>query len=230
MVRTLTEQIYKAVREQIINLRIKPGEKLSESKLATEYNVSRGPIRNVIQKLAQDELVIIRPQIGTVVVPISLQKAKDILQVRVLLETYAAKEAAKKADLTDLQMLEGKLYELKNLPADSDEKKEALFATDNLLHQTIWRLCGNKEVAHIITNYKDEIQRIRLSTLELANRLTPSEQEMEDIFQAIKNKNPQAARKAMQIHIENIMNAIDHALQENKSKGFPGVGGQDNEA
>ena len=205
------------MRDDIIHHRIKPGEKLSEAKLAAEYKVSRGPVRNVIQKLAQDELVEIKPQIGTIVMPISWQKAKDILQVRLLLEAFAAEEAAKKAQPEDLVELEAKLEELENMPGDSEKKKADLFATDNLLHQTIWKLCGNREIAHIITNYKDEVQRIRLSTLELANRFTPSEHEMRLIFETLRDQDPAAARQAMSVHIENITRAMDQTIQKTKA-------------
>ena len=213
MAGTLTDKIYNALRDDIINLRIKPSTKLSEAKLAADYKVSRGPIRNVVQRLVQDELVEVKPQIGTIVMPISLQKARDILQVRLLLEPFAAEEAAKKAAPDELAELEAELNELERLPEDSAEKKTSLFAADNLLHQTIWRLCGNHEIAHIITNYKNEMLRIRLSTLELANRLTPSAKEMEHIFQTLKDRDPAAARQAMETHIGNIMKAFDVAMK-----------------
>jgi DNA-binding GntR family transcriptional regulator len=56
MAETLTERVYRVLREDIVNLRMKPGDKISEVKLAEIYNVSRGPIRNVIQKLQQENL------------------------------------------------------------------------------------------------------------------------------------------------------------------------------
>ena len=49
MAKNLAEEVYERLHDDIINLRIKPGEKVSEAKLAEKYNVSRGPIRQVMQ-------------------------------------------------------------------------------------------------------------------------------------------------------------------------------------
>ncbi|MGB5745772.1 MAG: GntR family transcriptional regulator [Desulfobacterales bacterium] len=204
MAETLTEKVYRVLREDIVNLRMKPGDKISEVKLADIYNVSRGPIRNVIQKLQQENLVVVKPQVGTVIAPISLENARDILEIRLLLEPHAAEIAAKHIQEEDIEFLENKFEEL-----NSSEDLEKLFETDIALHQTIWRLCGNKIIPNIINSYRDEIQRIRLSTIDLANRLVPTVTEMKKIFEALKARSPEGARESMYAHILNIKNAIE---------------------
>ena len=210
MAETLTERVYRVLREDIVNLRMKPGYKISEAKLAEIYNVSRGPIRNVIQKLQQENLVVVKPQVGTIIAPISLENARDILEIRLLLEPHAAEIAAKHIQEEDIEFLEKKFEEL-----NSSEDREKLFEADITLHQTIWRLCGNKEIANIINGYRDEIQRIRLSTLDLANRLVPTVTEMKKIFEALKARNPEGARESMYAHILNIKSAIEAVLNRN---------------
>ena len=204
MAETLTERVYRMLREDIVNLRMKPGDQISEVKLAEIYNVSRGPIRNAVQKLQQENLVVVKPQVGTIITPISFEKAGDILEIRLLLEPHAAEIAAKHIQEEDIEFLEKKFEEL-----NSSEDREKLFETDIVLHQTIWRLCGNKEIPNIINGYRDEIQRIRLSTIDLANRLVPTLTEMKKIFEALKARNPEGARESMYAHILNIKNAIE---------------------
>ena len=210
MAETLTERVYRMLREDIVNLRMKPGDKISEVKLTEIYNVSRGPIRNAVQKLQQENLVVVKPQVGTIITPISFEKAGDILEIRLLLEPHAAEIAAKHIQEEDIEFLEKKFEEL-----NSSEDREKLFETDIALHQTIWRLCGNKEISNIINGYRDEIQRIRLSTIDLANRLVPTVTEMKKIFEALKARNPEGARESMYAHILNIKNAIEAVLNRN---------------
>ncbi len=104
--RTLTDHIYESLRDDILELRLRPGEKLSEVKLAERYGVSRAPIRNVIARLEQAKLVVVRPQIGTLISPISFEKLLDILEVRLLLEPQAAAAAAERIDAGDLELLD----------------------------------------------------------------------------------------------------------------------------
>jgi DNA-binding GntR family transcriptional regulator len=182
--------------------------------MANIYNVSRGPIRNAIQKLQQENLVVVKPQIGTIITPISLEKAGDILEIRLLLESHAAAVAARNITDEDITLLESKFREL-----NYSEDRDKLFETDILLHKTIWKHCENREIPAIINNYRDEIERIRRSTLELGNRLVPSVSEMKDIVEALKARDPVRAGDAMRAHILNIKNAIETVLIE--KQGVP---------
>lgn len=218
MAETLTEKVYRKLRDDIINLRIPPGEKISEVKLADKYKVSRAPIRNVIQKLQQENLVVVKPQVGTIIMPVSLEKAGDILEIRLWLEPRAAEVAAQKVTAEDIRQLQLRFDELEKDEPDGEEKREKLFATDILLHQTIWKRCGNNEISYIINNYRDEIQRIRLSTLAYANRNIPTVREIEEIFKALKAQDANRAQKAMYEHIKNIKDAIEMILKKKRGK------------
>lgn len=217
-VKTLADQVYEKIKEDIVSLRIKPGEKLSESQLAAQYMVSRAPVRDAIRKLQQDKLVLVKPQIGTIVAPVSLDKARDICQIRLLLEPYAAEVAAEKITVEDQKMLTNQFAKIAQVEDDPDLKKEYIHETDTILHKTIWRLCENREIYHIIDGYKDEIHRIRLATAKLANRLVPTEQEMKEIYWALLKKDRKASREAMYSHISNLKKAIEGVLaEENES-------------
>jgi DNA-binding GntR family transcriptional regulator len=214
MKKTLADHIYDTLRKDIIELRIKPGEKLSEAQLAKRFNVSRAPIRGVIQKLQQEEFVLVKPQIGTIIMPISFKKARDILEVRLLLEPYAAEIAARNVTDDDLEVLKFNLERLAKKQDDLEAQREKLFAADSLLHQTIWRLSGNKEIYTIINTYRDEIQRIRLATLELADRFIPSEKEMWQIYEALAQRDPERAREVMYVHLSNIKSALESIAEK----------------
>ncbi len=212
--KTTIDYIYDSLRSDIIELRIKPGEKISEAQMAAKYNVSRAPVRAAIRMLRQDQLVLVKPQIGTIISPISLEKAKDICQVRLLLEPYAAALAAERITDEDLQSLTEQFEKLANVAGEPKLKEKRIFETDDVLHRTIWRLCGNMEIYHIIDRYHDEIHRIRLATLKLANRTVPTEEEMRTIYKALREKNSVASRDAMFTHILNLKTAVEEVLVE----------------
>jgi len=206
--KNLSEQVYDSLRRDILEVRILPGEKLSEMQLAARFRVSRAPVRDAITRLQKDHLVQVRPQIGTIVSPISQQNILNVLEIRMLLEPHAAKRAASNFTDQDRELLAYNFHLLSKLEPESEARKRKLHETDALLHQLIWERCGNPEIMLILDRYRGEIQRIRLSNAELGNRLNPSEQEIRAIFDAlVHGDGPQAAR-ALRVHLENIQGAV----------------------
>ena len=213
---TIGNQIYKQLRREILEMRFLPGEKISEAQLATKYNVSRAPIRDAIRSLEQERLVIVKPQVGTIISPVSLDKAVDICQIRLLLEPHAANISAEKIPNEDLAKLEVSFNSIAKLNIKPEEKKSLIFETDLNLHKTIWKFSGNDEIYRILNGYLGQMGRIRLTTAELASRLSPSVKEMFKIFTALKNRNSKEAQSAMYTHIFNIKNAVEDVLKSTK--------------
>lgn len=211
---TISIQIYKTLRREILEMVVKPGEKLSEAQLAEKYQTSRAPVRYAIQRLEQEKLVQVKPQIGTIVAPIQPNTAKEICQVRLLLEPFAASVAAKGMSEEQRENLKKAFEDLKSLPEGSEEKRQKIFETDLLLHRIIWKSCGNSEIYNILKKYSELMNRIRLATAKLANRLLPSEQEMNEIYQALMSRDSEKAQEAMVKHISNIRDAIEGVLAE----------------
>jgi glycerate-2-kinase/DNA-binding GntR family transcriptional regulator len=199
------KDLYDRVYDDIVTLRLKPGEKISEIKLAKRYGAGRASARTVILKLQEEGFLVVKPQAGTVILPISEKKARDILQIRFLLEPFAAEKAAMRISDSDIERLQGKFEKLRLLPAGSDKKISLLAEVDGVLHDTIWRYCGNDEIELLLSRFHPEIHRTQLATRGLQReRATPSEKEIRVIFDALQRHDPTAAREAMCIHILNI--------------------------
>ncbi len=213
--RNLAANIYQTLRKEILELKIEPGEKISEVQLAKKFKVSRAPVRDALNRLQQEKFVMVKPQVGTMVLPVSLGKARDILQVRLLLEPFAAEGAALNVTDEDIDLLEYHFAKLARLK-DIEEKKKKLYETDAILHGIIWERCGNGEIKDILDNYRGEIQRIRLSNAELGGRLTPSEREMRRIYGALVRRDPKGTREAIIIHLKNIQKAVEAIFGDGK--------------
>jgi DNA-binding GntR family transcriptional regulator len=210
---TIGDQIYKALRREIIEMRIKPGEKLSEVQVAERFNVSRAPVRDAIRRLQQEKLVLVKPQVGTIVSQIFPDEAAEICEVRLLIEPHAAFVAASRISDADLALLKAAFDRMLTLPVGSEERRALVFKTDNDLHKTIWLACNNREIDNILDRYLDRMRRIQLATVALANRLEPSEHEMRQIFEGLLARDAGRSRDAMQNHIFNIKKAIDEVMK-----------------
>src|SRR5262249_11558220 len=94
---TLTDRAYRELEEMIVTLRLSPGTVLSEQALAQRLKIGRTPIREALQRLARDGLVVIMPRRGIMVSEINLRLQLRLLEVRRELERLMATLAAERA-------------------------------------------------------------------------------------------------------------------------------------
>ena len=94
---TLTEQAYRALEEQIVTLRLKPGDILSEQMLAATFRIGRTPIREALQRLAREGLVTILPRKGILVSDLNPRNQLLVLEVRRELERLLSRAGAERA-------------------------------------------------------------------------------------------------------------------------------------
>ncbi len=94
---TLTDRAYRELEEMIVTLQLSPGTVLSEQTLAVRLKIGRTPIREALQRLARDGLVVIMPRRGIMVSEISLRLQLRLLEVRRELERLMASLAAERA-------------------------------------------------------------------------------------------------------------------------------------
>ncbi|WP_288951850.1 GntR family transcriptional regulator, partial [uncultured Paracoccus sp.] len=93
--RTVTDQVYDALYQRVINLTLPPGARLSEAEVAAQMGVSRQPVRDAFFRLSQLGFIQIRPQRATIVTQISAGAIRQAHFIRLALETACMREAAR---------------------------------------------------------------------------------------------------------------------------------------
>jgi DNA-binding GntR family transcriptional regulator len=94
---TLTDQAYRLIEEQIVTLRLKPGDVLSEQMLSATLRIGRTPIREALQRLANEGLIIILPRKGILVSDLNPRQQLLVLEVRRELERLLSRGGAERA-------------------------------------------------------------------------------------------------------------------------------------
>ena len=95
---TLTEQAYRLIEEQIVTLRLKPGDVISEQMLSATFKIGRTPIREALQRLAREGLVTVLPRKGILVSDINPRNQLLVLEVRREIERLLSRAGAERAD------------------------------------------------------------------------------------------------------------------------------------
>src|SRR5262249_44464891 len=94
---SLTEKAYRQIEELIVTLQIPPGTVVSEAQLSERLAIGRTPIREALQRLARERLVVVLPRRGIMVSEINVRTQLRLLEVRRELERLIARSAARRA-------------------------------------------------------------------------------------------------------------------------------------
>jgi len=138
---TLSELIYRRLRDQIIWGSISPGTVLSVRKVAEQWHVSPMPVREALRYLTVDELVDVAPRSATRVKRISLEHVREICEMRNLLEPVAARLALPHLAASDIARLRGWLAKMERV-AEKDRPAE-WHRWNERFHAMMFRKCGN---------------------------------------------------------------------------------------
>lgn len=211
---TIYIQIANMLRERILRGEFKPGDPLpSERDLATSLNVSRIPVREAMKSLEYLGLVKYKRGIGVVVQTADLQNIlqvcgplvtsitpevmKNLFDFRLLIEPYAAEQAALAATQEDLDGIAGVLQR----HAQALEKNEPAEEISFEFHSRIMKACGN-QVISTVSMFLSEIQYYsRQWTLWNKERRYAAFKDHQKIFNAIKKRDANLARQTMYSHL-----------------------------
>ena len=200
---TTSKTIYYALREEIINLYLEPGTSISEKELSEKYSVSRTPVREALVRLAQEGLVNIYPQKGTVISLIDLSAVEEGRFLREHLERAVVKEACMEFSQENILSLEMNLKLQKMYIENHDYKK--LFEADEEFHKIIFEGCNKKRIWKSINDGSTEFQRIRVLRLATNSSWDNIYIQHKEIFNAIKNKNSDEAEEFMKKHLNMVI-------------------------
>ncbi|MDZ5700006.1 GntR family transcriptional regulator [Chelativorans sp. M5D2P16] len=194
-------QLYRILRERIVSADLPPGSRISESEVARTYSLSRQPVREAFIKLAEDGLVEVRPQRGTLVRKISPDAVMDARFVREAIEADIVKLVAENVDEGLVRTLQDQIARQRALP---DSEAEAFLALDERFHRTLADAAGKSYAWKVIEDVKLQMDRVRyLSALHFSKRELVIQHSA--IADAIIRRDPEGAAQAMRTHLRKIL-------------------------
>jgi GntR family transcriptional regulator, rspAB operon transcriptional repressor len=200
---TAASKIYSDLRAELVSLRRRPGEPISEAEIALSYGVSRTPVREAILKLSDEGLLEIFPQSGSFVSRIPVGALPEAIIVRTALETTTAQMAAERASASQLLNLHSILERQRE--ADAAGERDAFHQADEMFHAAIADVAGYPGIWTLILQVKVHVDRYRRLTLPQQGRMAQVIAEHDAVLEAIEAHNPAGARAAMEFHLERLL-------------------------
>jgi DNA-binding GntR family transcriptional regulator len=198
--------IYALLRDAIVSAELAPGRQLSENELASLLGVSRTPIREALQRLRDDRLVEIVPQLGTFVTRISTAAVADAQFVREALECAAIREAAPRVRDQDLAGLEAIIRRQEAAREANDYDR--FYVLDDELHHTLCDLSGHEIAWSLSQRAKGHLNRVRRLSLPEPGYLMEMISEHRAVVAAVAQRDPDAAERALRHHLRMVLSTL----------------------
>jgi GntR family transcriptional regulator, rspAB operon transcriptional repressor len=202
----IVPQIIAILRQAIIEMRLKPGEALSEKEIAQRYGVSRQPVREAFIKLAEIGLLQILPSRGSFVVKISMREVLNARFVREAIECAIVRMAAIRIDASGLARLEALVAEQKRVADRLDIQQ--FYALDEAFHRAIADCVECDYAMRVVESARMQTDRVRFLSLQEASPIRLLICQHEAIIAALRTGNPDGSESAMREHLREILSAL----------------------
>lgn len=207
---SLSHQAYGRIKQRIVSLELTPGSVLDERSLREELGLGRTPIREALQRLALEKLVVIVPRRGMYVSDIRITSLRQLFEVRLVLEGLAARLAADRGTDQHWAQMEEVLDESPDAQDTADNA--LLIALDEACHQIIYEAADNEFLLDTLSTMYALSLRLWYFFLNRIGDMRSAVMEHRRIMEALKRGDGDQASRLMEKHIRTFQEEIQSVM------------------
>ncbi|WP_068118333.1 GntR family transcriptional regulator [Tropicimonas marinistellae] len=204
-------QLHALLRDRVVRNDLQPGTRISESEIAREYSISRQPVREAFIKLAEENLIEIRPQRSTIVCKIDCAAVLDIRFVREAIEADIVRLLAKDPDQHLIAKLRSIVSEQRAIATHSPGD---FIVSDEAFHEALATGAGKSSVWKIVLSLKSQMDRVRYLSFEMFPLQRLIDQHV-TIIDAIEAGDVSAADHAIRRHLREVLSDLPEIMKAN---------------
>jgi DNA-binding GntR family transcriptional regulator len=205
----LSDKAYHLIRQKIITLALPPLAPLDEQALMEDLQLGRTPIREALQRLSAEGLVLSAPRRGMFVADISITDLQKIFELRFVLEGFCARLAAQRATDVQLASIEAIIDELSDL---SDADSKALMAIDEQFHELLYQAGDNEFLADVLRRLHAFSFRLWHLVLDRLGNVRGAMEQHIEITHALQARDEDRAEALLRQHIADFQQEIKRVL------------------
>jgi len=196
------EGIFEILRQEIIDLKLKPGEIMSIKEICDHYDVGRSPARDALIHLEMEGLITFLPQRGTMISKIDLDRATQEHFLRASVEENVMKEFMASHTSCEINRLETLLWEQEACISSGDTRK--LLELDDVFHQVFYEITDRLFCFSVIKSMSGHYRRVRLLTCMNRDVAKQVVKEHGEILVALRTRDMEALLDAFDRHINRL--------------------------
>ncbi len=211
MSQSLAGQVYEIIKKDIITCIFKPGQQIAQQQLADRYGVGVTPVREALQKLTREGLIQPIPRFGYLVTPITVADVAEVFELRMILESAAARLAALRATPEQLEHLSeqaSSTYIFKVRDSYSD-----FLGHNREFHVAVANASGNRRLAASVAQVMDEMTRMFHLGLDVKDSAGEMRDEHQELVEMLRRKDSVSAEQVVLAQILRSQGRIFEALR-----------------
>lgn len=212
-----SDQIYEFLRRAIVRLDMEPGSAILEKDIGERFDVSRTPVREALQRLAEEDLVNIYPHSGTFVSRISFKVAEEGFILRRALEIESVRKACERISEVESAQLNAIIARMRVIL--KEDRLEDYLEVDDAFHAAIARISGYPRIWKFITLAKVHLDRMRQLSAPVPGHLAEVTEQHAAIAQALQRRNATQSELAMRVHLDSSF-AVMAGMYDDKAALF----------
>lgn len=189
--------VYKEIYEMLITGVLKPGDRVTEGKLAEQFGISRTPVREALSRLENQGLLQHQPYRGMVVPTLDHQEVTELYVMREVLEGTAAALAARHTTDAEISVMKDIVLQ----DRENIDDIQYLARSNKLFHEAIQRAAHNRYLVQALNALEESMALLGPTSLSVENRASEALDQHEKIVKAIENHDSAAADAAAREHI-----------------------------
>jgi DNA-binding GntR family transcriptional regulator len=199
-----SDEAYRRLKELIVTLALPPASPIDESQLMADLGLGRTPIREALQRLSRDSLVVILPRRGTIVADLNMSDVQKIFELRLELEAMAARLAAQRATPSQIAEMEALFADAEDLLKSGDNK--ALIRLDHTAHLLLAQAAHNEFLEDTLDWLYSHV--LRYLSLDRVKGLSDAVEEHRTIIALVKAGDGEGAAQLMHRHVATFQEQI----------------------
>jgi DNA-binding GntR family transcriptional regulator len=215
--KTFSDRTVEVLRDTVISGKLRAGERLNEVELANALGISRGPLREAIQRLHSERLLTAVPNRGAYVRVITPEELTDLYEVRIALESHASRLVAKYGDSAQVDELNRVIEATNSVSVDAASVRTAAYPPDPDFHQRLIALTKNEALAQAAGDVRRQIglARARTGASTDPHRAEGAQAEHLEITDQLTRRRGDGAAKALERHLRSNLASTLRAMRDN---------------
>lgn len=196
------EEAYEELRVRIITNGFAPGEILKEKDLMAQLAIGRSPLREILFRLQEENLIKPLPRLGYMVTTLDIFEVRDLVELRRELEGYAGYLAAQRITTGQLEELRTIIREAETETGETQDVSNITEYFDTRFHSLLYQAAGNQKLVKILQDLHIVMLRIWFHVGLDAIGFAQQAQNFYEVLEALEQKDPVKVRTAMEDHVD----------------------------